>query len=151
MPLRPATPKDAAAIGQLIRELASYEQLEQEVVWSESELEAALFGEGSVPEVLLAESESGEIAGFALYFRSFSTFLGRSGIWLEDLYVRPEHRGEGHGRALLEALGAMTSGRVEWNVLDWNEKAISFYRSLGAQPVEGWTTYRWHPDKRPSS
>src|SRR5579875_664665 len=131
MSLRPATREDAATIGQLIFELASYERLAHEVVWSSDELEEALFGEDAVPSVLLAETESGEVAAFALYFKSFSTFLGGPGIWLEDLYVRPEHRGNGHGRALLEALREMTAGRVEWNVLDWNEKAISFYRSLG--------------------
>lgn len=143
MSLRQATREDAATIGQLIFELANCERLAHEVVWSNDELEEALFGEDAVASVLLAENESGEVAGFALYFKSFSTFLGGPGIWLEDLYVRPEHRGNGHGRALLGALRAMTSGRVEWNVLDWNEKAISFYRSLGAVPVEGWTTYRW--------
>jgi GNAT superfamily N-acetyltransferase len=86
------------------------------------------------------------VVGFALWFRTFSTFLGRPGIWLEDLYVRPEHRKRGHGLALLQELRRRTDGRVEWLVLDWNEPALAFYRSLGAAPVEGWTTYRLPPD-----
>ena len=84
--------------------------------------------------------------GMALYFRTYSTWLGRSGIWLEDLFVRPQFRGEGHGRALLDAVRARTDGRVEWVVLDWNESAIGFYRSLGAEPVDGWTRFRWLPE-----
>ena len=83
------------------------------------------------------------MAGFALWFRTFSTFLGRPGIWLEDLFVRPSSRGRGHGRALLDALRELTDGRVEWAVLDWNESSIAFYESLGARPVPGWTRYRW--------
>ncbi len=85
----------------------------------------------------------------AMYFVTFSTWLGRPGLWLEDLFVRPEFRGEGLGRALLDAVRARTDGRVEWAVLDWNEPAIGFYRSLGAEPVEGWTRYRWLPGSGP--
>ena len=81
--------------------------------------------------------------GFALWYRTFSTFLGRPGIWLEDLFVREEHRSRGYGRALLDALRSRTDGRVEWAVLDWNEPSIEFYQRLGARPVEGWTRYRW--------
>jgi GNAT superfamily N-acetyltransferase len=148
MPLRPAAVEDAPVIGELIRELASYERLEDEVVWTEQELAVALFGEGAVPQVLLAESDDGEVVGFALYFRTFSTFLGRPGIWLEDLFIRPAHRSKGYGRALLAALAELSDGRVEWKVVDWNESAMAFYRSLGARPVEGWTTYRWLPGDR---
>ena len=148
MPLRRAVAADAAVVGELIRELAAYEELGHEVAWDDEELAEALFGPGAVPEVLLAEDEEGRAVGFALYFRSFSTFLGRPGIWLEDLYVRPAHRSKGYGRQLLTALAGMSAGRIEWNVLDWNERAIGFYRSLGAFPVEGWTTYRWLPGDR---
>ena len=95
-----------------------------------------------VAHVILAE-DAGEVAGFALWFWSFSTFLGRPGIWLEDLFVRPDFRGRGHGRALIERVRSLTDGRVEWSVLDWNEPAIAFYQRLGARPVDGWTTYRW--------
>ncbi|MHB1989020.1 MAG: GNAT family N-acetyltransferase [Acidimicrobiales bacterium] len=143
MSIRRAAPADSSIVAQLIRELASYEQLSGEVTWAEDELRVALFGPGAVPRVLLAEAPDGEVAGFALYFASFSTFLGKPGIWLEDLYVRPAHRRSGHGRALLGALRALTDGRVEWNVLNWNDEAIGFYESLGARPVEGWVTYRW--------
>lgn len=145
MPIRRAEEADSGVVGQLIRELASFEGLADEVVWSDEQLRSALFGAQAVPEILLAVDDSGEPVGFALYFRTFSTFLGRPGIWLEDLFVRPAHRGHGYGSELLSALGRLSEGRVEWSVLDWNEKAIGFYRSLGARPVEGWTTYRWLP------
>jgi GNAT superfamily N-acetyltransferase len=143
VPVRPATPADLPEIAVLIRELAEYEALVHEVVWTEDELARALFGDDPSAHVLVAETDDGEVVGLAIWFRTFSTFLGRSGIWLEDLFVRPEHRGGGHGRALLEALRGLTDGRVEWAVLDWNEPAIGFYRSIGAHPVEGWTRYRW--------
>ena len=142
MHLRDAEPGDLADIADLIRELAVFERLEHEVVWDVEGLGAELFGPDPVARVLLAEID-GRIAGMALWFPTFSTFLGRSGIWLEDLFVRAEMRGSGAGRALLAALRERTAGRVEWNVLDWNERAIGFYQSLGAQPLEGWTTYRW--------
>ena len=145
MPLRPATAADVPQIGALIRELAAFEELSHEVVWTEEALRDALFGGDPAAAVLVAETDEGEIAGFALYWTTFSTFLGRRGIWLEDLFVRPAHRGKGFGRALLGALRARTDGRVEWDVLDWNERAIRFYDSLGAAPVEGWTRYRWLP------
>ena len=145
VPVRPALPSDLDEIASLIVELATYEQLAHEVAWTRDDLDEALFGDAAVPRVLIAETPSGVTAGFAVYFSTFSTFLGRAGIWLEDLYVRPEHRGLGLGGELLTALRSLTDGRVEWSVLDWNEPAIGFYRSLGANPVDGWTTYRWLP------
>lgn len=103
-----------------------------------------LFGRSPAAEVVIAEDDStGETAGFALYFPTFSTFLGKPGLWLEDLFVRPEHRGKGHGSALLQHLRGLTDGRVEWAVLDWNTPSIEFYDRLGARPVLGWTRYRW--------
>lgn len=93
--------------------------------------------------MLLVEAPGGDVAGMALWFTTFSTFLGVPGIWLEDLVIRPDHRGSGYGKALLERLRTMTAGRVEWAVLDWNQPSIDFYQSLGARPVEGWTRYRW--------
>ena len=96
--------------------------------------------------MLLAVADDGAVAGMALWFRTFSTFLGRSGIWLEDLFVRPEHRRHGYGLALIEQLRTMTDGRVEWVVLDWNTSAQTFYDGLGAAPVPGWIRYRWAPE-----
>lgn len=145
MPTRFAGPADGDIVADLICGLAKYEGLLEEISWEKSQLQEAIFGLGAVPKVLLAETPDGEVAGFALYLPSFSTFLGKPGIWLEDLFVRPEHRGAGYGRELLAALRELTDGRVEWNVLSWNAKAIDFYDSLGARPVEGWVTYRWLP------
>lgn len=144
MPIRAATPDDVAVIADLILELAEYEELRHEVEWaSPADLVPHLFGPDAVAHVDLATTADGEVVGMALWFPTFSTFLGRPGIWLEDLFVRPEHRGGGHGRALLEHLMARSPGRVEWAVLDWNEPSIAFYESLGAGPVDGWTRYRW--------
>jgi GNAT superfamily N-acetyltransferase len=145
VPIRDATEADVDEIGALIRELADYEDLAHEVEWDVGRLRSALFGTEAVTGVLIAETDDGRVAGFALWFPTFSTFLGRSGIWLEDLFVRPAHRGAGHGRALLRQLRSMTEGRVEWAVLDWNQSAIEFYDALGARPVDGWTRYRWLP------
>ena len=143
MPLRPARPDDLDEICNLIDELAAYEQLEDEVVYRREQVHQQLFGLEPAAHVLMAETEGGAVAGMALWYRTFSTFLGASGIWLEDLFVRPEHRGRGYGLAMLQHLRALTEGRVEWAVLDWNSPAIEFYRKLGASPVEGWTRYRW--------
>ena len=131
----------------MVRELAEFEASAEQVAFDRDEFADHLFGPGAVAYVALAEVD-GAVAGMALWFRTFSTWLGRSGIWLEDLFVRPAHRRHGVGRALLEHLRASTSGRVEWSVLDWNESAIRTYEAVGARPVEGWTTYRWEP--RPS-
>ena len=128
----------------IIRALARYEHLEDQVIATEDLLREWLF-EKEKAEVLLAEAE-GKIVGSALFFHSFSTFLGRAGIYLEDLFVYPEYRGRGYGRALLKKLAAVTlerdCGRLEWACLDWNEPSIAFYKSMGAAPMEDWTIYR---------
>jgi GNAT superfamily N-acetyltransferase len=143
MPIRAAVASDLPTISGLIRALADYEELADEVAFDEAELGRWLFGNQPAAFVLLATEDDGAVAGMALWFPTFSTFLGRPGIWLEDLFVLPAHRGHGHGRGLLDALRALTPGRVEWAVLDWNQPAIDFYRRLGAEPVAGWTRYRW--------
>ena len=141
MRIREATEDDAGSVLALIGELADYEKLADQAVATVDDVRRALAG--PVVAVSLVEADDGAVAGMALWFRTFSTFLGRTGIWLEDLFVRPAHRGRGYGRALLEHLREQTDGRVEWAVLDWNEPAIGFYRNLGARPLDGWTTYRW--------
>lgn len=143
--IREAEQRDVPLILELIGALAEYERLAHEMVATEEMLSTALFGERPVAEVLIA-SLDGQSVGFALYFHNFSTFLGRAGIYLEDLFVRPEARGRGIGRALLERLAAIAverdCGRLEWSVLDWNEPAIGFYRRLGAEPMSDWTVFR---------
>jgi GNAT superfamily N-acetyltransferase len=143
--IRGATEDDVPLLLSLIKELAEYERLSHEVVATEEMLRGSLFGERRVAEALLGYLGD-EPAGFALFFHTFSTFLGRPGIYLEDLYVRPEFRGAGVGRALLVHLAGLARergcGRLEWSVLDWNEPAIGFYRGIGASPVSGWTVYR---------
>jgi GNAT superfamily N-acetyltransferase len=143
--IRPAAASDVPLILRFIRELAEYERLAHEVVATEDGLCETLFGARPYAEVVIAEEE-GEPAGFALFFHNYSTFLGRPGIYLEDLYVRPEMRGRGTGRALLAHLARLAvergCGRLEWWVLDWNERAIRFYRSLGARPMDDWTVFR---------
>ncbi len=143
--IRAATAADTPVIARLIRALAEYERLSDRVIFDEAELRQNLFGPRPYAEVLLAE-DAGAVVGFALFFHNFSTFIGRPGIYLEDLFVEPEHRGRGHGKALLAALAklavARSCGRLEWAVLDWNEPSIRFYRSLGAAPNEGWLPYR---------
>jgi GNAT superfamily N-acetyltransferase len=146
--IRTAGPDDLDVILTLVRELAEYEHLADEVTFDPVEFGDNLFGENPVASVLLAEVD-GVVAGMALWFPTFSTFLGKAGIWLEDLFVRPEFRGNGIGGDLLHHLRSLTDARVEWNVLDWNESAIGFYRSLGAAPSDGWTTYRWLPGAQP--
>jgi GNAT superfamily N-acetyltransferase len=149
MAIRDAEPADVPTIAALIRALAAYEHLEHEVVLDDRELDRELgrwlFGAEPAARVLLACDDDGTVAGMALWFTTFSTFLGRPGIWLEDLFVLPERRGRGHGLALLQDLRSRTTGRVEWAVLDWNRPAIEFYQRLGARPVEGWARYRWAP------
>jgi GNAT superfamily N-acetyltransferase len=143
--IRAAVPADVSHILRFIGELADYERLTHEVVATEAALHEHLFGERPAAEVLLGELD-GEPSGFALYFLSFSTFLARPGIYLEDLYVRPAARGHGLGKALLARLAGIAVerryGRLEWSVLDWNEPAIGFYKKLGAVPMSDWTVYR---------
>ncbi len=143
--IRPATEDDVPLILHFIRELAEYEKLRHEAVATEEQIRQTLFGPRPYAEVVFAELE-GEPVGFALYFHNYSTFLGKPGLYLEDLFVRPEVRGRGVGRRLLAHLAAIAKergcGRMEWFVLDWNEPAIRFYRSLGARPMDEWTVYR---------
>lgn len=143
--IRPATEADVPLILSFIEELAEYERLSHEVVATEDALRDSLFGERPVAEVVIAQRGDAS-AAFALFFHNFSTFLGRPGIYLEDLYVRPEFRGAGIGRSLLVHLARLARergcGRLEWWVLDWNEPAIRFYESLGAVPMDDWTVYR---------
>ena len=141
---RGACPEDTALILRFIRELAAYEQLEDQVVADEETLRRWIF-EKKGAEVLFV-LEDGREVGFALYFHNFSTFLGRSGVYLEDLFVLPEYRGRGYGKALLCRLAAIAKeegcGRREWWCLDWNKPSIDFYKSMGAEPMEDWTVYR---------
>jgi GNAT superfamily N-acetyltransferase len=143
--IRNATEDDVPLILSLIKELAEYERLSHEVVATEEILRDSLFGERRVAEALLGYLGD-DPAGFALFFHNFSTFLGRPGIYLEDLYVRPKFRSAGVGRALLVHIAGLARdrncGRLEWSVLDWNESAIGFYKGIGASPVSGWTVYR---------
>lgn len=136
---------DVPLIADLIRGLARYERLEHEVTMTEERLTDGLFGERRYAETLIAEDD-GTPLGFALFFHNFSTFLAQPGIYLEDLFVIPEHRGSGIGRALLERLARIAiergCGRLEWAVLDWNRDAIVFYEKLGARPNSDWTVYR---------
>lgn len=143
--IRPATPADAGVIHSLITELADYELLRHEMVATEIDIHQALFNEPTRAEVILAWVDQTAV-GFALFFHNFSTFLGRPGVYLEDLFVRPEHRGKGYGKALLQRLAKIAAergcGRMEWSVLDWNQPSIDFYKSLGAVPMDEWTVYR---------
>jgi GNAT superfamily N-acetyltransferase len=147
--IRPAERADVPLILGLIRELAEYERLSDSVTGTEERLERHLFGARPAAEAVVAELD-GEPVGFALFFTTFSTFLCRPGLWLEDIYVRPEHRRAGVGRALLEHLAGVAverdCGRMEWSALDWNEPALDFYAGLGARPVEGWTVHRLEGD-----
>ena len=144
-PIRPARPRDVARIHELIIELATYERAEDMVRSTPEQLHDALFGPQPAAYALVAEAD-GAVVGFALYFRNFSTWEGVHGIYLEDLYVAPEQRGLGLGKALLVALAeiAVERGyaRLEWAVLNWNQPAIDFYTSLGAVPMDEWTVYR---------
>ena len=143
--IRPAAPTDLPLIAALIRELAEYEHLAHEVRMDEATLGTYLFGARPMAEVLIAELD-GDPVGFALFFHNFSTFEGRPGIYLEDLFVRPEARRHGLGKALLSALAALAvernGARLEWWVLDWNAPAIAFYKTLGARAMDEWTVMR---------
>ncbi len=143
--IRPANPADAAAIYRLIRDLAEYEHALTEVTGTQDQLFQSLFGPAPAVFAHVAEHE-GTVVGFALWFLNYSTWLCQHGIYLEDLYVTPELRGHGYGRALLAALAALCVergyGRLEWWVLDWNAPALGFYASLGARPMDEWTVHR---------
>ena len=140
-----ATRRDVPVILQLIRELAEYEKMAHEVVATEASLENTLFGPRSYAEVLIAE-EKGIAIGFCLFFHNYSTFLGKPGIYIEDFFVQPEHRGKGLGKMFFAEVGRIAHergcGRVEWWVLDWNKPAIDFYKRMGAKPMDEWTVYR---------
>ena len=143
--LRAATPADVPLIARMIRELAEYERLAHEAVLTEEDLRENLFGAHRYAEVIFAE-EDDQAVGFALFFHTFSTFLARPGLYLEDLFILPEHRGRGHGEALIRRLAELAvergCGRFEWSVLDWNVDAHRLYERLGAVRVAGWTRYR---------
>ena len=143
--IRSARAEDIPLIAQFIRDLAEYERLAHEVRFDEAVLQAKLFGPRPYAEVLIGEID-GEPQGFALFFHNFSTFEGKPGIYLEDLFVRPEARGSGLGKALLKWLAALAverdCARLEWSVLDWNEPSIQFYLGLGAKAMDEWTIYR---------
>ncbi|WP_369934643.1 GNAT family N-acetyltransferase [Xanthomonas tesorieronis] len=143
--IRPATADDAALILRLIRDLARYERAEDAVQTDEAGLRASLFGPGATAHALICEADAQPI-GYAVYFYNYSTWLGRNGLYLEDLYVAPDHRGSGAGKALLRHLARHAvdagCGRFEWSVLDWNQPAIDFYEAAGAQAQDEWTVYR---------
>jgi GNAT superfamily N-acetyltransferase len=143
--IRPCRPDDAETLATLIRELAVYERLEDHAKATADDLRRNLFGPRPYAEAMVAEVD-GEAVGFALAFHTFSTFRGQPGLYLEDLFVRPSHRGRGIGKALIATLARLAAergcGRLEWAVLDWNESAIAFYRSLGARPMDDWIIYR---------
>ncbi|MFE9768818.1 GNAT family N-acetyltransferase [Streptomyces sp. NPDC005808] len=148
--IRPATPADVPVIHALVRELAEYEKALEEVRASAEQLREGLFGERPAAFAHVAEDATGEVVGFALWFLNFSTWRGVHGIYLEDLYVRPQVRGGGHGKALLTELARMCVERgyerLEWSVLNWNRPAVEFYEALGARPQDEWTVYRLTDD-----
>lgn len=143
--IRTAHPEDTPLILQMIRELADFEQLLDQVVADEGTLRQSLFSDPKGPEVLIAEEDKHPV-GFVLFFHNFSTFLGRKGVYIEDLYVREEYRGKGYGELILKEICRLAKlrncGRVEWWVLDWNERAIQFYKKIGAIPMSEWTVFR---------
>ncbi len=152
MTVRPVRPDDVPAVLGMVRELAEYEKSEHEALMTAEQLHGALFGGSPALFGHVAEAD-GEVAGFALWFLNFSTWRGTHGIYLEDLYVRPGHRGSGLGRELLRTLAeeCVTRGfsRLEWSVLDWNTPSIEFYRAAGAVPMDGWTVFRLTDDALP--
>ncbi len=143
--IRPAEPRDCGSIVTLIRELAHYENLETHAVATPEDLDRHLFGPRPFAEAMIVEI-GGEAVGYALFYHTFSSFRGQPGLYLEDVFVRPEYRGRGAGKAMLARVAKLAvergCGRLEWVVLDWNEPSIGFYRSLGAVPMDEWTGYR---------
>lgn len=148
--IRPVGPPDLPELLAMMRELADFEKLAHLVTATEADYHESLFGEKPAAEALLAE-ENDVAVGYAVYFSTFSTFVGRAGIWLEDLYVRPEHRGKGYGKALLKAVGAIAhergAGRYEWTVLDWNQRAIDLYERAGGEILPEWRIVRMDGDR----
>jgi GNAT superfamily N-acetyltransferase len=142
--IRPAVEADVPELVAMIRELAEYELLADQVTATEDDLARTLFAADAVVFDTVVEDGAGGLAGHALWFRTFSTFLGKTGIWLEDLYVRPAHRRRGFATALVDHLRGQTDGRLEWEVLEWNQPAMDFYQQLGARPMAGWTRFRWY-------
>ena len=144
--IRPATPADLPLVLAFIRELAAYEKLSEQVAATEATLRTTLFGARPAAECVLAFADDGAPAGFAVFFPTYSTFLAQPGLWLEDLFVRPEHRGRGIGKGLLLHVAGLAHargcGRMEWSVLDWNQPAIDFYESLGARRLREWQICR---------
>ena len=144
-----ATEKDCSTIGQFIRYLAEYEKMSDDVIWTEESLYHELFIEKNARVLLAKEDE--EVIGFALYFFNFSTFVGKKGLYLEDLFIKPEYRKKGYGKALFKKLAEIAieknCGRMEWVCLNWNEPSIEFYYQLGAVGMDEWTTYRLTEDK----
>jgi GNAT superfamily N-acetyltransferase len=149
--IRPAQVDDVPVVVSLVHELATYEREPDAVLATEEHVRAALFGPEPKVFCLVAEDVAGEVVGFAIWFYNYSTWLGVHGLYLEDLFVRPDARGGGYGRALLTELARIAvrngCGRLEWAVLDWNEPAQGFYRKLGALPMDGWTTWRLTGEK----
>ena len=149
--IRPASVSDAGIILRFIRELAEYEKALDEVAATEETVASSLFGEGSVTRAAICETQAGEPAGFAVWFKSYSTWQAKNGLYLEDLYVTPDHRGAGVGKMLLRHLARIAveegCGRFEWSVLDWNEPAIRVYDALGAEPQSEWIRYRLSGEK----
>ena len=149
--IRPASVSDAGIILRFIRELAEYEKALDEVAATEETVASSLFGEGSVTRAAICETDAGEPAGFAVWFKSYSTWQAKNGLYLEDLYVTPDHRGAGVGKMLLRHLARIAveegCGRFEWSVLDWNEPAIRVYDALGAEPQSEWIRYRLSGEK----
>jgi len=148
--IRFAQSSDAKIILALIKELAEYEKLSDRVIATEEKLERSIFGNEKFVEILLAEVNNKSV-GYALFFKNYSTFLGKPGIYLEDLFVKPSYRGKGIGKALLSKIISIAKerkyGRVEWSVLDWNLSAIDFYKKMGAEPLEEWKVFRLTSDK----
>jgi GNAT superfamily N-acetyltransferase len=148
--IRKAEVRDTALVFDFIKQLAVYEKMIEDVVATEEILKESLFGETPFAQVVIGEF-NGNPVGFALFFTNFSTFLGRPGIFLEDLFVLPEHRGKGYGRTLLAFLAKLAVdnkfGRVEWSVLNWNEPAINVYKGIGAKPMDEWTVFRLSGNK----
>jgi GNAT superfamily N-acetyltransferase len=147
--IRLATAADVPTICQLIRELAAYENLTHELRFDEAQVAEHLFGPRPYAEAILAEDD-GQVVGFALFLHNYSTFVGKPGMYLEDLFVLPDFRGRGHGKALFQAVVNLAvergCGRMEWAVLDWNQPAIDFYKTFGAEPMADWTTFRLSGD-----